>query len=357
MLEFSNEINLLMQNLSFERIILGTRVLVTGVAGLLGSHLADSLLTEGHEVIGVDNLIGGYKDNIPSKVKFTHGDTSNLNLMLSLTKDVDVVFHAACTAYEGLSVFSPSIISQNTFGNSIPVFSAAIANKVRRIVYCSSMARYGHQETIPFNESMIPMPQDPYGISKVASENVLKHLSDVHGIEWSIAVPHNIIGPRQKYDDPFRNVASIMINLLLQGKSPYIYGNGEQIRCFSFIQDVVKPLSLMGFSQHAKNEIINIGPDENPITINQLFLTVSKLLNTDLSPIYVPERPKEVKFATCSANKARTKLSYSTETSLDDGLLSMIDWIKFRGPRVFDYRLPIEIMNKFTPKTWVERLF
>ena len=334
-----------------------TRVLVTGVAGLLGSHLADNLLKEGHEVIGVDNLIGGYKDNIPVDVKFTNGDTSNLDLMLNITKGVEVVFHTACTAYEGLSVFSPAIISQNTFGNSIPVFSASVTNNVRRVVYCSSMARYGHQEVTPFTEQMNPKPQDPYGISKVASENILQNLAEVHGMEWSVAVPHNIIGPRQKYDDPFRNVASIMINLMLKGRSPYIYGSGEQVRCFSFIQDVVKPLTAMGFSAESKNEIINIGPDENPITINELFSILLNLLELDLDPIYVPERPKEVKFATCSASKARSLLNYQTETTLEIGLLSMIDWIRMRGPLNFDYRLPIEINNRFTPKTWAQRLF
>jgi UDP-glucose 4-epimerase len=204
---------------------------------------------------------------------------------------------------------------------------------------------------------MNPKPQDPYGISKVASENILQNLADVHGMEWSIAVPHNIIGPRQKYDDPFRNVASIMINLMLQGRSPYIYGSGEQVRCFSFIQDVVKPLSAMGFSVKSKNEIINIGPDENPITINELFSILLNLLELDLDPIYVPERPKEVKFATCSASKARSLLNYQTETTLEIGLLSMIDWIRMRGPLNFDYRLPIEINNRLTPKTWVQRLF
>ena len=333
------------------------RVLVTGVAGLLGSHLADSLLNEGYEVIGVDNLIGGYKDNIPSGVKYTFGDTSDLDLMLKITKGVDVVFHAACTAYEGLSVFSPSLISKNTFGNSIPVFSASITNNVKRIVYCSSMARYGSQDSIPFYETMIPKPQDPYGISKVASETLLQNLAEVHDIEWSIAVPHNIIGPRQKYDDPFRNVASIMINLLLQNKSPYIYGNGEQVRCFSFIQDVVKPLALMGFSEKSKNQIINIGPDENPVTINTLCRTISDLLGLKICPIYVPERPKEVKFATCSASKARELLDYQTKTTLETGLESMIEWIRDRGTLEFDYRLPIEIQTKSTPETWIKRLF
>ena len=152
--------------------------------------------------------------------------------MNEVMKNVDSVYHCAATAHEGLSVFSPYEISKNNFLASVSVFSAAIAHKVKRIIFCSSMARYGDQKT-PFTEDMNPKPVDPYAISKVAAENVLINLCELNNIEWVIAVPHNIIGPRQKYDDPFRNVVSIMINRMLQKKAPIIYGDGEQKRCFS----------------------------------------------------------------------------------------------------------------------------
>jgi UDP-glucose 4-epimerase len=130
------------------------------------------------------------------------------------------------------------------------------------------MARYGASPT-PFLEDMPPAPADPYGIAKVAAEQLLRNLAEVHGVEWSIAVPHNIIGRRQKYDDPFRNVCSIMVNLMLQDRQPIIYGDGEQQRCFSPVEDCVDTLLAMGESPKAVGEIINIGPDDRFMTINE----------------------------------------------------------------------------------------
>ena len=195
------------------------KILITGVAGFLGSHLAEKLSEQKHEIIGVDNMTGGYKDNIPDSITFHNFDCCDLAKMTEIMKNVDVVYHCAATAHEGLSVFSPYEITKNNYLASVSVFTAAVANKVKRIIFCSSMARYGDQKT-PFTEDMSPKPIDPYAISKVASENVLINLCDLNKIEWVIAVPHNIIGPRQKYDDPFRNVVSIMINRMLQNKAP-----------------------------------------------------------------------------------------------------------------------------------------
>lgn len=335
-----------------------SKVLVTGVAGLLGSHLADRLIADGHHVLGIDNFSGGYVDNVPREVEFHQGDTSDIELMRNLLSGgVEVVYHAACTAYEGLSVFSPKIITDNTFGNSVSVFSAAISEQCRRVVFCSSMARYGEQEFTPFSEEMTPLPQDPYGIAKLASERVLIELANTHNIEFAIAVPHNIIGPRQKYDDPFRNVVSIMINLMLQDRQPIIYGDGEQLRCFSFIDDVVEPLVKMGFDSEANGEVINLGPDTGAVTINELASIVAKLIDFDLDPVYLPNRPREVKNATCSANKARRILHFESKKSLEDGISELISYIEKRGPREFQYHLPIEILNELTPKSWSEKMF
>ena len=211
-------------------------ILVTGVAGFLGSHLSEKLSNMGYSVVGVDNMTGGYKDNVPKKIKFFNFDCCDLKKMNKVMKNIDVVYHCAATAHEGLSVFSPYEITKNNYLASVSVFTAAVSNKVKRIIFCSSMARYGDQKT-PFTEDMNPKPVDPYAISKVAAENVLINLCDLNNIEWIIAVPHNIIGPRQKYDDPFRNVVSIMINRMMQKKSPIIYGDGTQKRCFSYIDD------------------------------------------------------------------------------------------------------------------------
>ena len=332
------------------------KVLITGVAGFLGSHLADYYLAANCEVIGIDNLVGGYRDNVPEGVSFYDYDLSDLELIKPLFSNVELVIHSACTAYEGLSVFSPNLIVKNTTQISASVLSAASSAKVRKFMYLSSMARYGYQEIVPFVESMTPNPQDPYGIAKYSSELLVRNICDNNGIEYVILVPHNIIGPRQKYDDPFRNVASIMINRMLQGKQPVIYGNGNQKRCFSFINDVVSPITTAGEINTVNSQVINIGPDEEFISINELANVIAGKLDFDLSPIYFPDRPQEVFLANCSANKARDYLGYNTTVSLNDGIGELINWIKSKGPKNFDYHLPIEIINEKTPKTWTMKL-
>ncbi len=330
------------------------RILVTGVAGFLGSHLSEKLSKMGHEVVGVDNMIGGYSDNVPKEIKFFNFDCCNLKKMNEIMKNVDVVYHCAATAHEGLSVFSPYEIGKNNFLASSSVFSSAISNKVKRIIFCSSMARYGSQKT-PFTEEMQPKPVDPYGISKVASEDLLKNLCDLNNVEWVIAVPHNIIGPRQKYDDPYRNVVSIMLNRILQKQSPIIYGDGEQKRCFSYIEDCLSCLIPMLDQKNLNKQIINIGPDEEFVTINKIFEICSNVTGSNLNPIHKKDRPREVKHATCSANKARKLLNYKTTTDLITGIRSTYEYIKKRGSKPFNYYFDIEIKNELTPETWTKK--
>jgi UDP-glucose 4-epimerase len=332
------------------------RIFISGVAGFLGSHLADAFLADGHEVVGIDNMIGGYLDNVPSGVEFHPIDCNDFAAVRDRMKGVDVAYHCAATAYEGLSVFSPHMITQHIVTASTGMISAAVSNRVRRFVMCSSMARYGTNK-VPFTEEMDPKPQDPYGIGKYAAELMLQNLADVHGMEWVVAVPHNIVGPRQKYDDPYRNVASIFINMMLQGRQPYIYGDGNQMRCFSFISDDVGPLKQMAFAPQCNRQIINIGPDEEFVTINELAEHVAALLEFDLKPTHAKGRPQEVYLANCSANKARKLLDYRPSVKLDDGLRQMIDWIQTRGTRPFTYHLDLEIVNERTPETWSKRLF
>lgn len=331
------------------------KIFVTGIAGLLGSHLAERLIKDGHEVSGCDNLIGGYRENVPEGATFYEMDCNERVKLVEILQGVDVVYHAACTAYEGLSVFSPHFITENTSGITMSVFSASIQARVKRFVYLSSMARYGTQEW-PFTEDMLPKPQDPYGVAKYASEMSIKELSSTHGIQYVVVVPHNIIGVRQKYDDPFRNVASIFINKMLQGQSPVIYGDGQQMRCFSFVDDVVEPLVKVGIEDGMHGQVINVGPDKGEITIKQLYETVARLTGFEGQPIYLPDRPREVKIAYCSADKARKLLGYEAKTSLEKGLQEMVEWIKAKGTKPFNYHLPIEIDNDLLPKSWKEKL-
>jgi UDP-glucose 4-epimerase len=332
-------------------------IFITGVAGFLGSNLADFYLKKGFKVSGCDNLIGGELTNVDTGVVFYQGNCEDLNFMTQITKkNVDVICHAAAYAHEGLSSISPTLICNNNVTGSTSVFTASIRNKIKRIVYCSSMARYGNADT-PYKEGSTLDPVDPYGISKVAAEKILKVLCNTHGVEYNIAVPHNIIGPKQKYDDPYRNVVSIMTNLMLQDRRPIIYGDGKQTRCFSDIDDCIYCLDRLITDKNIVSETINIGPDEEPIIINELFKKLANKLKFNKEPEYFLDRPNEVKFATCSSDKARKLLNYKTTISLDESIDKVINFIKKNGTKKFNYNYRLEIKNEKTPLTWLEQLF
>lgn len=335
------------------------RIFITGIAGFLGSHLADWFLARNCEVIGCDDLSTGSVANIPDGVQFAQIDISGI--WPGLLRDIDVVFHVAAAAYEGASVFSPAFISQNIYAGSAAVFSAAIAAHVQRIVFTSSMARYGERQTditnAPrlFSEEMIPQPVDPYGIAKEAAERLLINLCETHGMPWAIAVPHNIYGPRQRYVDPCRNVAAIFANLMLQGRRPFIYGDGSQLRCFSYVDDVVPYLARMGFDEFSCRETINLGPDVGACSVLDLGEMIAEIIGVEFEPIFLPPRPCEVKVALCSSRKARSLLGFEQKTGLREGLEALVQYIAERGPKPFEYQLPIEIQSDLVPRTWADR--
>jgi len=335
-----------------------SKIFITGIAGFLGSHLAEKFIKEGHEVYGCDNLIGGYIDNVPDSATFYQFDMNDFHQLENKLKNIDIVYHTACTAYEGFSVFSPSFITKNTIQISVNAMTAAIKNNVKRFIHCSSMARYGTQDKFPFTEDMVCRPQDPYGIAKYCAELMLKNLSEVHGIDLVIAVPHNIVGSRQKYDDPYRNVVSIMINLILQGRRPVIYGDGNQTRCFSDVRDDVECLHELAFDNRAIGETFNIGPDENLISINELFELISNETGFNQKPIYMKGRPQEVLQASCSADKIRKYFNYETKYSNQDMIKEVINYISTRGIKEFKYHLDIELdQSPILPDTWKNKLF
>ena len=332
-------------------------IFITGIAGFLGSHLAKFYLNKGNKVFGNDTLDGGYEDNIPKDAKFYKIPCEDNSKLKQLFKGIDVVIHTAAFAHEGLSIFSPYTITSNIISGSVSVFSAAISSNVKRIVHCSSMARYGEIKP-PFKETDEPKPVDPYGIAKLASEKILINLCEVHDVEYNIAIPHNIIGPNQKYDDPFRNVASIMINLILQNRSPIIYGDGNQKRSFSDVRDCIDCIDSMVTHEDIKSQIINIGPgEENYITINRLFEIISNKLQFNKKPEFYPDRTNEVKYPLCSSKKAEKLLGYKTKYSVEQSIDTIIQYIKERGTRKFLYNYDLEIINDKTPETWKNRLF
>ena len=332
------------------------KIFITGLAGFLGSNLGTRLANKGHIIFGNDNFIGGYRDNLDSRFNFFDVDCCDLNnLTKVIPNGIDVIFHCAATAYEGLSVFSPSFVTKNIFEASVSTVTASIQKKVKKFVFCSSMARYGDQSP-PFTEDMKTQPEDPYGIAKAASEEVIKNLCDTHGIDWTILVPHNIVGPRQKYDDPFRNVMSIFINKMLMNEQIYIYGDGLQKRCFSYVDDCIDCMEKCITEPASSKEIINIGPDEETITIKELAELCANEIGHNKEPIFVQQRPKEVKFASCSSDKARKILDYQTKFSLRESIKLTANYIREKGAKKFDYHIDLEIENEMTPKTWTKKL-
>ena len=334
---------------------MGNPVLITGVAGFLGSHLADDLLGRGYSVRGIDNMMDGFKENIPAGVDFHELDCRDALDLDHLFDGVELVYHCAAAPYEGLSVFAPYLVHEHTTSATVAMLSASVRAGVRRFVHCSSMSRYG-KLVPPFTEDLTPEPLTPYGIAKYAADLQVRAIAGVHGMEWNIAVPHNIIGTRQRFDDPYRNVAAIMINRVLRGLPPVVYGDGSQLRCFSFVSDVLSCLTRLGTDPAITGEIVNVGPDEGEVSVLELAELICEIIGVPCDPVFMPARPLEVHHATCSSDKARRLLDYRTEVGLREGLTGMVEWIAATGPKDFNYNLDLEIVNELTPETWSRRL-
>ena len=332
------------------------KVFITGILGLLGSTLAKHLHTVGgYKIIGIDNGIGGVEDNIPDYIEYYKVDILDIEVVKNLMEGSDTVFHAAALPYEGLSVFSPTITATSIVSGTLSVAVAAIHNKVRLFINCSSMARYGDQIP-PFTEDMPTKPVDPYGLAKVQAEQHLELLSQIHGLNYVTVVPHNVIGVGQRYFDPFRNVVGIMINRTLQDKPIIVYGDGLQKRSFSNATDCILAIEkIINTDRNICGEVYNIGPDHNEMTILQLAEIVSSECNKSTNVVFHTGRPREVKNAFCSSDKIRKEFNYNAVISAESTIRQMVNWIK---PRIrdFDYHLPIELVTDKTPKTWTDKL-
>jgi UDP-glucose 4-epimerase len=330
-------------------------ILVTGSAGFIGSHLVDELIKRGHQVVGVDDLSGGYFKNVNSKSKFIKLDVRDFKRLDKLIKKekIEIIFHLAAYAAEGQSVFSPIEINDINLTSINNLLVSAVNHNIKRFVFTSSMAVYGEQST-PFNENILRKPTDPYGCAKAYCERMIEIFAKTYGFEYVILRPHNVYGPRQNIADPFRNVLGIWINRILRNKPPYIYGNGEQKRAFSYIEDVIPAIANAGFSKKTKNQIINVGSDE-VVTINRACKIVLETMNSKLRPIYIEGRPCEVKYAYCTIEKSKKLLGYQTKHSLREGIKMMAEWARKVGTRPPIYKIPLEIEKK-APKVWKEKL-
>ena len=307
------------------------KIFVTGAAGFLGSRMAEWALSQGHRTGGCDNLSLGSRANVPKGMEFYKYDARDLEKNKKHIAGCDVLFHSAAYPYDNFSLFAPSLVAGHNFALDSAVLSAAVYCGVKRFVYCSSMSRYGNNKS-PFKEEMAPRPLTPYGTAKAAGESLVKNLARVHGFEYVILIPHNIFGTKQVYNDPRRNAVSLIVNHVLRGCSPVVFGSGEQKRGFSPVWDLVPLFSKILFGEKAKNQIINIGPDDENISLNELLSLINSITGKSVRACFKPLRPQEVVNAVCCADKARRLLDYKKTISLREALERLIKGIQSQGP-------------------------
>lgn len=339
------------------------KILVTGAAGFMGSHLVDFLIEKKHEVFAADDLSGGYTENINPKAHFEKIDLRNRKKTEKYIAKIkpEILYYLAADASEGRSQFTPLSSTERNYLAYMYTLIPSIKYGLKKVVLTSSMSVYGAQKP-PFSEDMLKKPEDVYGIAKAAMEDATQILSKVHNFEYVIVRPHNVYGPKQNLADPYRNVIAIFINCILNNKHFYIYGDGEQKRAFTYIDDFTPYFAQSGFKDTCNGEIINIGPKEE-YTINELASTVLRVffpngnIPKHLKSQYFPLRPQEVKEAYCTNDKAIKLLGYKTSVFLEEGIRKMIVWAKKKGPQKFKYlKDGLELETKDLPKTWSEKL-
>ena len=310
--------------------------LVTGGAGFIGSHIAKKLLLLNHKVIILDDLSGGFIENVPEKTIFIEGSITDTVLVNDLFKkyNFDYVYHLAAYAAEGLSHFIRKFNYQNNLIGSINLINASVNYNIKRFIFTSSIAVYGTQE-LPLKESQKPQPEDPYGIAKYAVEMDLQNAYEMFGLEYTIFRPHNVYGPGQNIGDKYRNVVGIFMNQLLKGEAMTIFGDGEQTRAFTYIEDIAPYIAESYAFAKAKNQIFNIGSDTE-CSLNLLAKEVAKVMHSKCNRNYLEQR-EEVVHAYSDHTKLNQVFNLKNETSLLKGLKKLL----------FGYRNTVQ--NKVLP--------
>lgn len=324
--------------------------LVTGGAGFIGSHVARHCLALGHNVIVLDDLSGGFEDHIPEGATFVKGSVTDHKLISELFSKYkfDYVYHLAAYAAEGLSHFIRRFNYETNLIGSINLINEAVKAEVKCFVFTSSIAVYGPGQ-LPMTEDMTPIPEDPYGVSKYAVELDLKAAHHMFGLNYVIFRPHNVYGENQNIGDKYRNVIGIFMNQIMQNKPMTIFGDGEQTRAFSYIDDVAIPIANCVNNPKAYNEVFNIGADK-PYTINELVKVVCKHLDAQPNTKYLQAR-KEVVHAYSDHAKAHRIFGSDGAVSLDEGIKKMAAWAKVVGARKSQEFSNVEI-RKNMPEGW-----
>ena len=309
-------------------------VLITGVAGLLGSRLADWIIENKpeYEVVGVDDLSGGYEENIHKDVKFWQMDLTEHPIEnIFTTHKIDYVFHFAAYAAEGLSPFIRCYNYDNNLKSTAKIINECIKHDVKRLVFTSTLAVYGHGNGGIFDESQQQAPIDPYGVAKYGCEMDIQIAGEQHGLDWCIIRPHNVYGVKQNIWDKYRNVLGIWMYQIINGMQPTIFGDGEQKRAFSYVDDSLVPFWNASQNDDCIGEIINLGGIKE-YTINEACQTLLKVTGTDLKPKYLEER-HEAKYAWSTWEKSVDLLGFEHRIDLEEGLTKMWEWAQAQPNR------------------------
>jgi UDP-glucose 4-epimerase len=309
------------------------KVLITGVAGLLGSRLADYIIENvpNVEVVGIDDLSGGYKENVNSKVTFWE-----MNLVEHPIENCfenhkfDYVFHLAAYAAEGLSPFIRQYNYENNLVATARILNQCIKHNVKRLVFTSTLAVYGHGEGGIFDEKQQQTPIDPYGVAKYGCEMDIQIAGEQHGLDWCIIRPHNVYGRNQNIWDKYRNVLGIWMYQHLNGLPMTIFGDGEQTRAFSCIDDIVEPLWKSAILPTASKEIINLGGVEE-WTVNKACEVLRNVIGG--GEVVYKEGRHEVKHAIPTWQKSIDILGFEHKTNFEDGLKDMWEWAQKQPKR------------------------
>jgi UDP-glucose 4-epimerase len=328
-----------------------SRVLVTGGAGFMGAHLTRALLDRGHEVVALDDLSGGYEENVDERARFVKASVTDHEAIEKLfaQERFEHVYHLAAYAAEGLSHFIKRFNYTNNVIGSVNLVNSSVNHGVDTFVFTSSIAVYGAGQT-PMTEDMIPLPEDPYGIAKRSVELDLATTHEMFGLDYVIFRPHNVYGEYQNIGDRYRNVLGIFINQVMQGRPMSIFGDGEQTRAFTYVGDIAGAIADAPFTDGARGEIFNVG-SEQPYSVNQLADVVRKVMDVPDHPVVHNEARNEVVHAFSDHSKIARVFGEQPSTSLEDGVRRMVEWATEHGPRPTPPFTGIEI-EKNLPPSW-----
>ena len=324
--------------------------LVTGGAGFMGSHIAEQLLRLGHDVIVLDDLSGGFIDNVPNGAAFIEGSILDFELMDRIFKkySFNFVYHLAAYAAEGLSHFIKRFNYNNNLIGSVNIINACVNYGVKCLVFTSSIAVYGSGES-PLREDMVPIPEDSYGISKLAVEQELKVSHEMFNLDYVVFRPHNVYGERQNVGDRYRNVVGIFMNQILRGEPLTIFGDGTQVRAFTHINDIAPAIARCVDVPAARNQVFNIGTDV-PYTINDMAIVVAEAMEAKSDVVHLDAR-NEVKIAFSDHSKAERIFGKQPQTTVQAGVRAMAKWVKAHGARESNVFEAIEV-HKNLPASW-----